>query len=208
MDGEGTEPSQELDGREALTPVFADLNRYEATTHFNGQSTIMLDGDRAIGESFCLAHHLYVEDGERRLMVASLRYHDRFVKRDGAWLFAERKLYVDWTETRTAPVGVDIVEIVSDNPDEERYEATVDGALAGFVAYRSRPGLIAFIHTEVDDAFEGHGVGSAVVSEALEDARRRELEVLPFCPFVNSYIQQHTEFVDLVPQSRREAFGL
>ena len=102
MDGEGSESSQELDGREALTPVFADLNRYEATTHFNGQSTIVLEGDRATGESYCLAHHLYIEDGERKLMVASLRYHDTFVKRDGAWLFAERKLYVDWTETRTS----------------------------------------------------------------------------------------------------------
>jgi uncharacterized protein (TIGR02246 family) len=102
MDGEGTDPSQELNGREALTPVFADLNRYEATTHFNGQSTIALDGDRAAGESYCLAHHLYAEGGERKLMVASLRYRDRFVKRDGAWLFAERKLYVDWTETRTS----------------------------------------------------------------------------------------------------------
>jgi hypothetical protein len=102
MDGEGTEPSQELNGREALTPVFADLNRYEVTTHFNGQSTIALDGGRATGESYCLAHHLYTEGDERKLMVASLRYHDGFVKRDGAWLFAERKLYVDWTETRAS----------------------------------------------------------------------------------------------------------
>jgi uncharacterized protein (TIGR02246 family) len=102
MDGEGTDPSQELNGREALTPVFADLNRYEATSHFNGQSTIALDGDRATGESYCLAHHLSAEGGERTLMVASLRYRDTFVKRDGAWLFAERKLYVDWTDTRTS----------------------------------------------------------------------------------------------------------
>ncbi len=102
MDGEGTEPSQELNGREALTPVFADLNRYAATTHFNGQSMLALDGDRATGESYCLAHHLFTERDERKLMIASLRYHDRFVKRDGAWLFAERKLYVDWTETRTS----------------------------------------------------------------------------------------------------------
>jgi hypothetical protein len=100
MEGEGSDPSQELNGRQALTPVFAELNRYEATTHFNGQSTVMLDGDRATGESYCLAHHLYTEDGERKLFVASLRYRDAFVKLDGAWLFAERKLYVDWTETR------------------------------------------------------------------------------------------------------------
>jgi SnoaL-like domain len=102
MEGEGTDPSQDLNGREALTPVFADLNRYEATTHFNGQSTVALDADRATGESYCLAHHLYTEGGERKLMVASLRYRDTFVKHDGAWLFAERKLYVDWTDTRTS----------------------------------------------------------------------------------------------------------
>jgi hypothetical protein len=82
--------------------VFDDLNRYEATTHFNGQSTIALDGDRAAGESYCLAHHLYTEDGDRKLMVASLRYLDTFAKSDGVWLFAERKFYVDWTETRSS----------------------------------------------------------------------------------------------------------
>ena len=100
MEGPGTEPTQELNGREALTPVFDDLNRYQATTHFNGQSTIALDGDRATGESYCLAHHLFTENGTRKLMVASLRYLDSFVKIGGAWLFAERELYVDWTETR------------------------------------------------------------------------------------------------------------
>jgi ketosteroid isomerase-like protein len=100
MNGEGTEPSQELNGREALAPVFADLNRYEATTHFNGQSTVALDGDRATGESYCLAHHLFTEAGEGKLMIASLRYIDTFTKSDGRWLFAERNLYVDWTETR------------------------------------------------------------------------------------------------------------
>ena len=102
MEGEGTEPTQELAGRDALAPVFDDLNRYEATTHFNGQSTVALHGDSATGESYCLAHHLYAEDGERKLMIASLRYLDTFAKSDGAWLFAERKLYVDWTETRSS----------------------------------------------------------------------------------------------------------
>ena len=89
-----------LDGREALTPVFGDLNRYQATMHFNGQTTISLDRDRATGESYCIAHHLFTEDGERKLMIAWLRYGDTFVKLDRAWLFAERNLYVDWTETR------------------------------------------------------------------------------------------------------------
>jgi uncharacterized protein len=84
----------------------------------------------------------------------------------------------------------------------------VDGEPAGFADYRSRPGLIAFIHTEVDDAFEGQGIGSALVREALDDARRRGLAVLPFCPFVNSHMQKHREFVDLVPEAQRDAFGL
>ena len=101
MEGEGSEPTQELNGREALTPVFDDLNRYDATTHFNGQSTVTLNGDRATGESYCLAHHLTeAEDGSRTLMVASIRYLDTFVKQDGAWLFAERRLMVNWTDTR------------------------------------------------------------------------------------------------------------
>jgi hypothetical protein len=100
MDGQGSEPTQILDGRESLTPVFEALNTYEATMHFNGQSTIALDGDRATGESYCIAHHLFTQAGVRKLMVAYLRYHDTFVKLDGSWLFAERKLYVDWTETR------------------------------------------------------------------------------------------------------------
>ncbi len=100
MDGQGSEPTQVLDGREALTPVFDDLNRYEATMHFNGQSTVALDGDRATGESYCIAHHLFTEDGGRKLMIAWLRYGDTFVRLDGSWLFAERNLYVDWTETR------------------------------------------------------------------------------------------------------------
>jgi hypothetical protein len=102
MDGHGSEPTQVLDGRESLTPVFADLNRYQATMHFNGQSTITLDSGRATGESYCIAHHLYTEGDERKLMLAFLRYGDTFVKIDDAWLFAERNLYVDWTETRTS----------------------------------------------------------------------------------------------------------
>jgi hypothetical protein len=100
IEGQGSEPTQVLHGRDALTPVFDDLNRYQATMHFNGQSTISLDGDRATGETSCIAHHLFTEAGERKLMIAWLRYGDTFVKLDGAWLFAERNLYVDWIETR------------------------------------------------------------------------------------------------------------
>lgn len=101
MDAMDPKPTQELHTREALAPVFAELNRYAATTHFVGQSTIFtLTSDRATGEAYCLAHHVTLDGGKRRLMVASLRYLDTFVKNDGAWLFAERRLYVDWLEER------------------------------------------------------------------------------------------------------------
>src|SRR5580692_8557442 len=74
-------PSQELHSRAALAPVFADLNKYDATMHFVGQSTILsLTADRATGEAYCVAHHVTVDGGKRRLMVASLRYLDTFVR--------------------------------------------------------------------------------------------------------------------------------
>ena len=99
MNAKDPKPSMELHSREALAPVFADLNKYDATTHFVGQSTIFtLTGDRATGEAYCLAHHVTVNGAKRSLMIASLRYLDTFVKMDGAWMFAERLLYVDWQE--------------------------------------------------------------------------------------------------------------
>jgi hypothetical protein len=102
MDAKDPKPSQELRSREALAPVFAELNKYDATTHFVGQSTILtLTANRATGEAYCLAHHVSIESGKRRLMLASLRYLDTFVKMDGVWLFAERLLYVDWLEERS-----------------------------------------------------------------------------------------------------------
>jgi hypothetical protein len=101
MSAKDPTPSQELNSREELAPVFADLNKYDATTHFVGQSTVFtLTNERATGEAYCLAHHVTVDGEKRGLMVASLRYQDTFVKMDGAWLFAERLLYVDWLEER------------------------------------------------------------------------------------------------------------
>jgi ketosteroid isomerase-like protein len=101
MNAKDPTPSQELHSREALAPVFAELNKYDATTHFVGQSTIFtLTPDRATGEAYCLAHHVRVDGGKHRLMVASLRYLDTFVKINYDWLFSERRLYVDWMEER------------------------------------------------------------------------------------------------------------
>ncbi len=101
MNASDPKPSMELHSRAQLAPVFADLNKYAATMHFVGQSTILsLAGDRATGEAYTLAHHLTVAGEKRSLMIAALRYDDSFVKRNGAWHFSERKLYVDWIEER------------------------------------------------------------------------------------------------------------
>jgi hypothetical protein len=102
MDAKNPTPSQELHSREALAAVFADLNNYHATMHFLGQSTISsLTESHATGQAYCLAHHLTVDGDRRWLMIAALRYLDEFVKADGCWRFAERRLYVDWLEERT-----------------------------------------------------------------------------------------------------------
>jgi ketosteroid isomerase-like protein len=101
MNAKDPKPSQELHSRAALAPVFDDLNKYAATMHFVGQNTVLsLTGDRATGENYTLAHHLTADGARRSLMIAALRYADTFVKKDGAWRFAERLLYVDWIEER------------------------------------------------------------------------------------------------------------
>src|ERR1700686_3284301 len=83
MNAKDPKPSQELHSRETLAPVFADLNKYAATMHFLGQSTMLtVTGDRATGEAYTLAHHLTIEGEKRQLMIAALRYYDTFVKVD------------------------------------------------------------------------------------------------------------------------------
>ena len=96
----------------------------------------------------------------------------------------------------------------ADNPEKDRYELRVEGEVAGRLLYRLRPDLLALNHTEIDDRFEGQGLGSRLISFALDDAREHGLAVLPFCPFVNAYIQRHREYVDLVPEAFREQFDL
>ena len=97
---------------------------------------------------------------------------------------------------------------VTDNPDKARFEIVADGELAGFVQYHLRDGEIAFTHTQTDDRFRGHGLGSQLVRTALDAARARQLAVLPYCPFVLSWITEHSEYAELVPADRREQFGL
>lgn len=100
MDSKSDIPSQVIDNRADLFPVFDNLNTYNSTMHFNGQSTVKLQGDRATGVSYCLAHHVTIDEQGQHLMIATIRYHDVFVKQEGKWLFAERKLLVDWIESR------------------------------------------------------------------------------------------------------------
>jgi predicted GNAT family acetyltransferase len=98
--------------------------------------------------------------------------------------------------------------IVRDNPEEHRFEVLVGDEVAGYVQYRSRPGIIAFIHTEIDPAYEGQGLGGVLVGAALDAARAAGDDVLPFCPFVNHFIATHDDYLDLVPVGQRGKFGL
>lgn len=78
------------------------------------------------------------------------------------------------------------------------YEITVDGQHAGVAVFEERPGVVVFTHTEIDDAFEGMGVGSQLARAALEDVRARGLKVRPVCPLIKAWIERHPDFQDLV----------
>lgn len=93
---------------------------------------------------------------------------------------------------------------VTDNPAAERYEIVVDGERAGFVTYRLSPGVISFLHTEIDPEQERQGFGSRLVADALDDARAKQLAVRPVCPFVAYFIERHPEYADLVAAGRRD----
>ena len=97
---------------------------------------------------------------------------------------------------------------VADNPEQQRYEIRADGELAGFVQYHLRDGVIAFLHTEVDPRFRGHGVAGHLIQSSLEAARERQLGVLPYCPLVRRWIAEHPEYTELVPAARRPEFDL
>jgi hypothetical protein len=101
MDAKSSEPTQVINKRADLFPVFDNLNTYRTTMHFNGQSIVQeLNDDTATGITYCIAHHQTITDGVQKLMIANIKYHDSFVKQSGKWLFAERKLMVDWIESR------------------------------------------------------------------------------------------------------------
>ena len=97
---------------------------------------------------------------------------------------------------------------VTDQRGESRFEARIDGGLAGFATYTREGGVLTIHHTEVDDDYSGMGVGADLAQWALDAARGQNLAVVPECPFVASYIQKHPESADLVPADQRERFGL
>lgn len=101
----------------------------------------------------------------------------------------------------------DSVVVVEDGP-ASRFEVLVDGQAAGFATYRRNGPSISFTHTEVDERFEGRGLGSVLVRGALDAARAQGAAVLPFCPFVRRYIARHREYLDLVPIDQRARFEL
>ena len=95
---------------------------------------------------------------------------------------------------------------VTDAPEAKRFEARVDGELAGFIQYQKRPDAIVLIHTQVLDEFEGKGVGSVLVRRVLDDIRARGGKIIPTCPFVAEYIRRHPENVDVVAAPFRAQF--
>jgi predicted GNAT family acetyltransferase len=97
---------------------------------------------------------------------------------------------------------------VRDNPDESRYEILVDGQLAGFSRYVQHGARADFLHTEIDDRFEGRGLASQLIGAALDDARRRGWQIAPYCPFVSRFISKNPDYRDLVPVDERQRFGL
>ena len=92
---------------------------------------------------------------------------------------------------------------VTDVSDRRRFEIAVDGAVVGFAEYRRRPGVISFIHTEIDPAHKGEGLGTLLVKTALDTARAEGLAVLPYCPFVQGFIDRHREYLVGFAEYRR-----
>ena len=85
-----------------------------------------------------------------------------------------------------------------DNPDQRRYELYVDGALAGFAAYRVRDGHTVITHSEVDTAYRGKGLGSVLAQQTLDQLRDQGARVVPACPFFAKYVSEHPEYDDLI----------
>lgn len=88
---------------------------------------------------------------------------------------------------------------VVDARERNRYEALdAEGSLMGFVDYKLRPGMIAFLHAETLPEFRGRGVAGLIAAKSLDDARALGLRVEPACPYYQEYLSDHPEYADLV----------
>ncbi len=92
---------------------------------------------------------------------------------------------------------------ITDTADGQRYEAREGDDLAGFLEYVLKRGRLALVHTETVAGHEGHGVAAQLVRFALDDARRRELRVIPICPYVKAYLERHPDQADIVVGASR-----
>ena len=164
---------------------------------------------------------LVTEDGETYRGTREIFAH---LHQREPWRFAaaHRRRFADHRDARETDVpgqlieyfrGTDELESAEGTPDEaevvdvpekNRYELRLDGRLIGLVAYRRRNGRLVLTHTEVDEACSGRGFGSRLAAAALDDARRQGLEVVPLCPFVARFIEQHREYEPLVAASYRD----
>jgi len=98
--------------------------------------------------------------------------------------------------------------VVTDNAAKSRFEVHVGGERAGLVQYQRKGSELSILHTEVDEKFQGMGLAGILARAALDQARARGESVLPFCPYVRSWIGKHPDYLDLVPADRRPEFGL
>jgi hypothetical protein len=94
------EPHSTIKGRTAIRTALAVLNTFTVTLHMNGQSEVAIQGDRAIGETYCLVHQFTGENDRRKCQTLGIRYYDQFLRQENRWYFAERKLVIDWSDTR------------------------------------------------------------------------------------------------------------
>ena len=103
--GVDTKPLYSIEGRETIVAGLSGLEQYEKTLHVVANQLVDMEGDRASGETYCMAHHIYRKDGAPMNRTMAIRYQDRFVRKDGRWYFEERRLDVDWERDR--PLGED-----------------------------------------------------------------------------------------------------
>src|SRR5271170_3485489 len=96
------EPHSTIKGRAAIRTALAVLNTFTVTLHMNGQSEVMIQGDHAIGETYCLVHQFIGEKDQRKCQTLGIRYYDQFLRQEDRWYFAERKLVIDWSDTRAS----------------------------------------------------------------------------------------------------------